>query len=113
LLGVGLAILGVATWWQIAPVVCAFSIITLGATEITLTRYRGRPVLLQAILIHATTYAALYALFIGAALNAASRVTSPGIAAWNALDLAASLLPMTLAAKRIFDALRQPARSKQ
>jgi hypothetical protein len=112
LVGIGLAILGIAPWWQIAPVVTAMSIITLGATEITLSRYRGTARLPQAAALHASTYAALYVLFVGAALNSASRAASSGFAAWTALDLAASVLPMTLAAKRIFDAPRQPARSK-
>lgn len=89
------------------------SIITLGATEITLARYRGTSRLPQAAAFHAPTYAALYVLFVGATLHSASRAASPGIAAWTALDLAASVLPMTLAAKRIFDTVRQPARSKR
>lgn len=113
LIGAGLAILVTATWWSIAPVVTALGIISLGTTEITLSRFRNASQLLQTVILHATIYAALYALFVGATLHAASRSSAHGLSAWTALDLAISVLPMTLAAKRLFDALRQPASSKQ
>ena len=83
------------------------AILSLGATNTTLDRFRGTPALRPVLLLHGATYAGLYGLFIGATLQAASAASTADLSPWTALDLAASSLPMAVALRRIVSGLRQ------
>jgi hypothetical protein len=85
------------------PAVTAMALVALGATDVTLTRFRAAPGLLPIMLLHATIYGGLYAIFVGAALHAASAEISdlPTL-----VDLAASTLPAAATARQILAGLR-------
>jgi hypothetical protein len=100
-IGVGLVIFIAAGWVPAMPVVTAMAILALGATNATIARFARSPALIPVVLLHAATYATLYALFIGATLHAATGSTTGRLSAWSALDLVASTLPMAVALKRI------------
>ena len=89
------------------PAVTAFSILALGATNATLDRFRLSQAISGVLLLHTTTYVMLYALFIGATLHTATSTPFGPSGPLPALDLAASVLPMSYALKRIVAALRQ------
>jgi hypothetical protein len=113
LVGTGIATLFAAAWWPAAPVVTAMAVIALGATEITLSRYRGTTALLPVVILHGATYAALYGLFVGARLHAAGNSAMAGLNGFEAFDLALSLIPMAIAAQRATRCLRQSIPTKQ
>lgn len=106
LIAVGLAILILAAWMPALPVVTAMAILTLGATDATLARFRGMAAMAP-VMLHAATYATLYALFVGATLHAANAASAAPLSGWTLFDLAASILPMGVAAQRIVGAVRQ------
>jgi hypothetical protein len=106
LVGAGLAILIAANWWPFAPVITAMAIISLGATDITLARYRRSSALLPVVMLHGFTYACLYALCVGARLHSAMASATPSASLWAALDVAVSLLPIAIATQRIVRSLR-------
>jgi hypothetical protein len=107
LISAGLITLIALTFWPRAPIVSTVAIITLGATEVTLARFRGTAILIPVAMLHGTTYAGIYAILVGAALHSASASSAAAIGIWTALDLAASVLPMTVALQHIFICLRQ------
>ena len=107
LIAVGLALFILAIWLPAAPVVTAFSILTLGATNATIARFRNSPAITAALLLHSAIYASLYALFIGAILHAAVSTTPGALGAMPALDLAASIVPIAISLRRIATALGQ------
>jgi hypothetical protein len=94
LIAVGLAGLLASASLPAVPVVTAMAILSLGATDATLARFRHSPALVPIMLLHAATYTALYGLFVGATLHAAATSAGQGVNAWAALDLAVSTLPM-------------------
>jgi hypothetical protein len=98
LIAVGLVVLIAAGWIPSLPVVTAMAVLALGATGATLVRFQGASSLRPIMLLHAATYATLYVLFAGAVLHAPSSV---GLSRWAQFDLAASILPMALAAQRL------------
>jgi hypothetical protein len=106
-IGLGVAILIAAAWWPDAPVVTAMAIIALGATEVTVSRFRGSVAALPIVMLHGATYTLLYALFIGARLHGAGAASAAGITGFAAFDLAASFMPMAIALKHIASCLRQ------
>jgi hypothetical protein len=110
---IGLASLIAAAWWPAAPVLSAMGLISLGATEITLRRNCGTAFFPHAAILHAVTYAGLYGLFVGAVFDAAMRSSTPGTTYWASVDFAVSVMPIAMAAKRTFAALRQSASSNQ
>ena len=107
LIGVGVLTLVVAAGWPHAPVVSAMAIIALGATEVTIARFRANAAFVPVVLLHGTIYASLYAVFVGATLASTNAYSGSGIGAWSKLDLAVSVLPMAILARRIFLCLRQ------
>lgn len=110
----GLSILILAAWIPSLPVITAMAILTLGATDATLARFRGTAALYPVMLLHAATYALLYALFIGATLHATNAAASTAsLSRWVLFDLAASTLPMALAVQRIVGALRHSPELKR
>jgi hypothetical protein len=100
LIGAGLLLLLASTYCHGVPIVTAVALISLGATEVMIARPCAHARLVPITILHAATYATLYALFLGATLHA-STATSTATRWPVTLDIAASLLPMLLAAKRI------------
>lgn len=113
LIGVGLALLIAASWWPGAPVVTAMSVITLGATIVTLARLRGTAALVPVMILHGTTYVGLYGLFIAATCRVASSASAGSVPCTVVLDVAASALPMGIALQRISTGLLQSIRPNQ
>ncbi len=112
LIGVGLAILFAAAWWPAAPVLTAMAIIALGATDVTVSRLRGTTAALSITILHITTYALLYTLFVGARLHEFTGSLATEADGFATLDLVASVLPMAIALKRISSFLRQSIMSR-
>lgn len=107
LIAIGLAVLIAAAWIPHLPVVTALAVLTLGATSVTLVRFRHSPALLPMLLLHGATYAAMYALFVGATLDLAAKSLAAASSLITGIDVAASLLVMAAAAFQIFAALRR------
>ncbi len=109
LIAVGLGGVLASTWLPAMPVVTAMAILTLGATDAMLVRFRHSPAFVPIILLHAATYAALYGLFLGAALHAATTTAADhGLNAWAVLDVAASTFPMAFAIRHTRAMLSRP-----
>ena len=89
-MGAGLVLLGIATWWPAVPVVTAMACVALGATDVTLTRFRRTAAIVPIVLLHALTYTGLYALFVGAVCHAATTGPRDGLSFLQTLDLGAS-----------------------
>lgn len=100
LIAAGLAMILAAAWVPAMPVVTAMAILTVGATEATLARFRGSPAVVPVLLMNVATYVSLYGLFIGATMHAAAAASPVGLGLWAALDLAASVLPMAVVLHR-------------
>lgn len=86
------------------------SLVALGATAATSKRLRQSPARTPLLLSHGLVYSAIYLLFIGSTLDAATRLAG-GLSPFARLDLAASLMPMAVAAGVIAAAIRQPLTS--
>ena len=106
LIAAGMSILLLAIWSPSLPAVTAMSLVALGATDVTLSRFRGTPALLPIILLHAITYGGLYATFLGATLHAATQSSGAGVGIPTLLDLVASTIPAVAAVRRIAVGLR-------
>jgi hypothetical protein len=102
----GTALLLVSVCRPQMPAVTAMALVALGATDVTLARFRWSPAVVPILVLHATTYGGLFALFVGAVLDAAARSSSSTLSFPLALDLAASTLPAAVALRRIGTALR-------
>jgi hypothetical protein len=107
-IGLGLVVLIAGPWWPHAPFVTAMAIISLGATEITLARFRDKAALLPVAVLHGVAYTGLYGLFIGATLH----TSVAAISALATLDLIASVFPMAIALKRISSSVKQSTLSQ-
>lgn len=97
----GLAILTAAMLWPGTPVVTAMSLVALGATVATLARFRGTAAILPIMLTHLAIYGSLYALFVGATLQAATRSGS-GLQVLAIVDLTVSLFPVAIALEQVW-----------
>lgn len=106
LIGVGLALLLIYAWLPALPVVTAMAILTLGATHATIERFRGSPARMPILLLHATTYAALYGLFITATLHLAASQSAVALNAVAFGDVLLSTLPISIALRHIAAAVR-------
>jgi hypothetical protein len=113
LIGGGLAQMILAAWLPIVPVVTGIAMIALGSTELTLARFRDATVFVPALVLHATTYALLYALFVGAQIHTSQTAPLPRISDLATLDLVISIVPMAIAIRRISAALQQSFLSRQ
>jgi hypothetical protein len=100
LIGLGLALLIVSGYWP-APVMAALGFIILGATLATIDRFSNSPALPSILVIHSLTYSCVYALFLGALLHSANRL-SP----FHVIDIASSGLLISIAAERVLAGLR-------
>ena len=101
----GLVVLVAAVCWPALPVVTGMALVALGASLATVERFRGTPLAAPVLIGHLATYGAMYVLFVGAVLHAASR-TSGGIGWAIAIDLAISIWPLAIAAGFVIDVLR-------
>jgi hypothetical protein len=99
LIAVGLATLVAAMIYPAVPAVTAMGLVALGATGVTLARFRTTSMLVPLVLLNLVTYAGLYALFVGAVLHATAAQTG-GIAPMQLIDLVVSLVPMVAVAWR-------------
>jgi hypothetical protein len=106
LIAAGMSILLLGVCFSGLPVVSAMSLVTLGATDVTLTRFRGSWALVPVVLVHSTTYGGLYAVFVGSALHAVTASSAASSVMTTFLDLAASTLPAAAAVRRIVVGLR-------
>jgi hypothetical protein len=113
LIGGGLALMILAAWLPIVPVVTGVAMIALGSTELTLARFRDAAVFVPALVLHAATYALLYALFVGAQLHTSHAAPLARISDLATLDLAISIVPMAIALRRIAGGLQQSLLSRQ
>jgi len=106
---IGLAIMVVGAFYPNAPVVTALSLIALGATEVAVSRRHESPSPVPIVLIQGTTYALLYALFIGARLHTHGEALAGPL---TMLDLAASMFPIAIVLRRILACLRSGSLSR-
>jgi hypothetical protein len=97
----GLALMIVVAFYPNAPVVTAVALIALGTTEVVVSRPSKWPSPLAIVLLHGTTYAMLYAIFIGARLYTPPNARASSLTLLTTLDLAASTLPMAIATRRM------------
>jgi hypothetical protein len=107
LIALGLLVLMLSAWCPALPVVTAMAILTLGATYVMVQRFRSSSDYIPVLLLHASTYAALYGLFIAATLHAAGRAPNTAVSSVVILDIAASVLPILTALRHIAAAARR------
>jgi hypothetical protein len=106
LIATGLIVLLAAASWPNLPVVTGMALVALGASLATVERFRGASLAAPVLFGHLATYGAIYVLFAGAALHAASR-TAGGIGWVVAIDLTISIWPLAIATALVIDALRE------
>jgi hypothetical protein len=110
-IAIGLLVLIIASAWPQAPVVSAMALIALGATELSIERFLNKGTFAACLLVHCLTYGTLYTLFVCVELGKADI----SLAAPNpvvAFDFLASLVPMTVAMRRILVAFHQHSASE-
>jgi hypothetical protein len=112
LIGTGLATLIAATWWPDALVLTAVAAIILGATQLTLARFRCAAALVPVLILHGAIYAGLYGVFVGAVLHGARLSSTSGLSGFAAIDLAVSIAPIAIALKQASSCLRQSTVSR-
>jgi hypothetical protein len=105
-IGVGLGVLILNAWSSAVPVVTAMSLVALGATTITVERYRGKWLREVVVALNLAMYCGLYAIFFGATLHRAAAQVDHRLGVFAAIDLAASMCPMAVAFVRTCSALR-------
>jgi hypothetical protein len=106
---VGLSLLLVTMALPSFPACTGMALVALGATAITAERLGQSPARVPALAAHVTIYAAIYLLFVGATLDAASRHGGPS--PLTMLDLALSIWPLAAAAKAVAAAIGHPLTS--
>ena len=101
-IGIGQATLIAAMLWPGLPAVSAMALVTLGATDVTLARFPRSAAMLPILVCHAAVYGGLYAIFVGATLDAAA--SREGAAHQLnyifGVDLALSIIPIGMAVER-------------
>jgi hypothetical protein len=112
-IGLGLVILIAFAWWPGAPLVTAIAIIAMGATDTMASRFRASTAAVPIMVLHGTTYALLYALFVGARLHTHAAAPSTTVSGFVVFDLIASAFPMAIALKRISGSLWQSTPSRR
>jgi hypothetical protein len=90
IIGLGLLVLGAAVYSATTPALTGMALVALGATGATLSRFQGTPALTPILLLHATLYGSLYAMFVGAALHTLAQ-QGHRLSLTTILDLAVSL----------------------
>jgi hypothetical protein len=92
IIGAGLALLLAFFFWPAAPVATGMSLIMLGATLATVARHESGSRSRALIAFHLLTYASLYAIFVGAILDATRRTPAGVLSLAARVDLTASAL---------------------
>ena len=104
-IGAGLLLMLVGAVFPDGPIVTAIALIALGTTEVVVSRQAKSPASAGIVLLHSTTYAMLYVLFVGARLHTPG-ATSASLTPFTALDLAVSTIPMAIACRRVVACIR-------
>jgi hypothetical protein len=104
---VGLALLTASTFWPRTPVITALAMITIGATDLTIQRFRESAAYLPVMLLHALTYTGLYGIMAGARIHAAASSPYSGVSGWLLADFACSIVPIWLAIRACIAALQE------
>lgn len=86
----GLTLLIVAMLFPGAPVCVGMALVALGAASLAVERYASSPCRTPLLLANLLVYGAIYLLFMGATLDAASR-SAGGLSATAQLDLTLSV----------------------
>ena len=107
LVSIGLTLLIASSFWTRTPVITALAIVTLGATDLTILRFRRSTAYLGVIVLHALTYTALYGTMVGARIHASASSPYPGMSAWLVADFVCSVLPIWLAIRGCLAALQE------
>ena len=107
LVSLGLTLLIASSFWARTPVITAIAIVTLGATDLTIQRFRRSTAYLGVIVLHAITYTGLYGTMVGARIHASASSPYPGMIAWLVADFTCSILPICLAARACLAALQE------
>jgi hypothetical protein len=113
LIALGLTALLASILLPAVPAVTAMAIVTLGATQAALTRFRHSPTLPTIMLFHAATYLSLYATFACAVLYTPATASTHALSLRTSFDLACSVLPMAIALQAVVCSLRLSAESRQ
>jgi hypothetical protein len=106
-IGVGLGLLVANAWWPAVPVVSAMALVALGATAVTVERFRGTPGAYLVVALNLVMYCCLYALFVGATLHHAGVRADHRLGTLTAIDLVASMWPLSAAFATSWRALRR------
>ena len=93
-------------WSADVPVVTAMSLVAVGATAITVERYRGKSLGEIIVALNIVMYCGLYSLFVGATLHRAASHVDHQLGFVAAIDLAVSALPLAIAVAISYKALR-------
>jgi hypothetical protein len=93
-LGLGLAMLAGAIFWRL-PALTGMALVTLGATVLTLERFRFNPWMPLILVAHGAIYGSLYALAVAATSSGPRAEGGSSLVA--GADLATSLVIMTAA----------------
>jgi hypothetical protein len=83
------------------------SFVALGATTITVERYRGKRLGEIVVALNLVMYCGLYALFFGASVHRAPSPADHALGVVAAIDLAASTFPLAVAVITSCKALRE------
>jgi hypothetical protein len=105
-LAVGLGVLILNGWSADVPVVSAMSLVALGATAITVDRYRGKWLGEIVVALNLVMYFGLYVLFVGSTVHRATSQSDHRLGIAAAIDLAVSVLPLAIAMVVSCNALR-------
>ena len=103
--GAGLMLMIAGALFPNAPIVTGIALIALGTTEVVISRQSASPRSAGILLLHGTTYAMLYVLFVGARLHTPGGLSAP-LSQLTMLDLFVSTIPMAVACRRIVASLR-------
>jgi hypothetical protein len=113
LIAVGLTLLLVSLFVPEVPTVTAMAIVACGATQATFARFSQSPGLPTIMLLHASVYLSLYATFVCAILYLPAADSGHALSIPAALDLAASILPMSVALQAVGRSLHLAADSRR
>jgi hypothetical protein len=94
--------------WPAVPVVSGMALVALGATQVTIERFRCRPHGFLVVGLNLAVYCGLYAVFVGASLHLAEMSAGHHLRAAGAIDLAASALVILATLAAAGQALRPP-----
>ncbi|HEY4231900.1 MAG TPA: hypothetical protein VGM76_00610 [Lacipirellulaceae bacterium] len=105
-IGIGLGVLVAGAWLSAVPVVTAMALVALGATTVTVDRFRGRSRADLVVVLNLLVYCSLYALFFGTMLHQARAGATRQLGPLAAMDLVASAWPLALVVVKSWHALR-------